>query len=86
MSRKLTVKPCPCCGSEEIRVGIIIGSIFGVGCTGCGLQIRVDSLGSEFLTPRGYTKKKFRGRDLEHEAIVLSVKRWNRRAKKGGLK
>lgn len=76
--KKKTVMPCPCCGNDDLYVGHESFDTMAVVCWakggGCGLRMVVDAFSG--------IKRGIKGlRNLEHHALRLAVKRWNRRKK-----
>ena len=52
LSHHIEIKPCPCCGSNRIKVGIASANGYHVKCTKCG--IRSPEISTESLNPKDF--------------------------------
>lgn len=64
------VKPCPCCGSENLRIGPVAFLWYGVTCESCRLQ-----MAKEVSSQR--TKRTLS--ELNALALRQAIDAWNRR-------
>ena len=79
--KNIDVKECPCCGSEDLRVGVMSSQSFGVVCQNCHLSM------SEYVPAKGWPRGVWiEGKTVDHNyrrlevwTCLRAVKRWNRR-------
>lgn len=74
--KKPVLLSCPCCGNKDLYLGHESFDTVAVVCWahggGCGLRMSADIFSGLKKGITGMTK-------LEHYALRLAVKRWNRR-------
>lgn len=74
--KKVYVKPCPCCGGDDIYLGFHSAISMGVNCRDCGLNVHRTF-------PDGWSAKV----DIELVTLRKAAVVWNRRkcAYRGGV-
>lgn len=63
---------CPCCGSNDLEVGVMASCTYGVKCLDCLLTLSVEV---SWDNPKGLKLK-----ELEKQALKEAIRRWNRRS------
>ncbi len=75
----MRVRRCPCCAGEDLWVGVMSASSYGVAC-GCGLTM-IKRIPDDW--PKGVFKKSLSGEEnlkrLHRWAVGEAVEKWNKR-------